>query len=181
MHGPDAPTRATRGPGTPARATCGPDVFVHATRGLGFTLHRAPPSVQATTSGPLASGHQSTTPSPWLVTPAAPTRWSPVVLPRSPSPLIVYNIPPSPLPRHCLRSRPLSAARSRTPTSVTLWRSTRSCCLTTRGTWFLSLLRLMSSPISGSSSASLRRMTLLISTRLVGSPGLHSAPRGGLR
>jgi hypothetical protein len=54
MHNPDAPARATRGPGTPARATRGPDVFIHATRGLGFTLHRAPPSVQATTSGPHA-------------------------------------------------------------------------------------------------------------------------------
>jgi hypothetical protein len=61
---------------------------------------------------PLASGRRSTTPSSWLVTPAARTPWSPVVLSGSPSPWIVYSSPPPPLPRHCQRSRPLSVARS---------------------------------------------------------------------
>jgi hypothetical protein len=80
-------------------------------------------------------------------------------------------------PQHCLRSRPLSVARARTPTGVALWRSTRPCCLTTRGTWFLSLLGPMSSPASESSSISSRRMALLIGTRLVGSSGASlSAP-----
>jgi hypothetical protein len=69
---------------------------------------------------PLAPGRRSTTPSPWLVTLAAHTRWSLVVLPRSPSPWIIYNSPPPPLPRHCLQSRPLFVARSRTPTGVAL-------------------------------------------------------------
>jgi hypothetical protein len=69
---------------------------------------------------PLAPGRRSTTPSPWLVTLAARTRWSLVVLPRSPSPWIVYNSLPPPLPRHCLQSRPLFVARSRTPTGVAL-------------------------------------------------------------
>jgi hypothetical protein len=53
-------------------------------------------------------GRRSTTPSPWLVTPTAPTRWSPVVLSGSPSPWIIYSSPPPLLPRRCLRSRPLS-------------------------------------------------------------------------
>jgi hypothetical protein len=79
--------------------------------------------------------------------------------------------------QHCLRSRPLSVAHARTPTGVALWRSTRPCCLTTRGTWFLSLLGPMSSPASESSSISSRRMALLIGTRLVGSSGASlSAP-----
>jgi hypothetical protein len=74
---------------------------------------------------PPAPGRRSTTPSPWLVTPTAPTQWSLVVLPGSPSPWIVYSSPPTPLPQHCFRSRPLSVARSRTPTGFALWRSTR--------------------------------------------------------
>jgi hypothetical protein len=36
-------------------------------------------------------GHRSTTLSPWLVTPAAATRWLLVVLSESPSPWIVYS------------------------------------------------------------------------------------------
>jgi hypothetical protein len=101
----------------PARTTRGPDVFVCATRGLSFTLHQAPPwctsnDIRPLCQSPLASGRRSTTPSPWLVTPAARTPWSPVVLSGSPSPWIVYSSPPPPLPRHCLRSRPLSVARS---------------------------------------------------------------------
>jgi hypothetical protein len=96
----------------------------------------------------------------------------------SPSPWIIYNSPPPPLLRHCLRSRPLSIAHSRTPTGVTLLRrSTRPCCLTARGAWFLDLLGLMSSPASGSSSTSSRWMALLTGTKLVGSfGGSLSAP-----
>jgi hypothetical protein len=89
----------------------------------------------------LAPGHRSTTASPWLMTPTAPTRWSHVMLPGSPNPWIVYScqsLPP--LPRHCLWSRPLSIARSWTPIGIALWRSTRPCCLTARETWFLDLL-----------------------------------------
>jgi hypothetical protein len=118
---------------------------------------------------PLTPGRLSTTPSPWLVTTTARTRWSLIVLPGSPSPLIVYNSQSPPLPRHCLRSRPLSVARSQTPTGVTLWRSMRPCCLTSCGTWFLGLLGPMSSLTSGSSSTSSRHMALLIDIRLVGS------------
>jgi hypothetical protein len=81
--------------------------------------------IQPPRRSPLTLGHWSTTPSLWLVTPAARTRWSPVMLPGSPSPWIVYSSPPPPLPRHCLWSRPLPVARSRTPTGVALWRSTR--------------------------------------------------------
>jgi hypothetical protein len=58
---------------------------------------------------PPTSGRRSTTPSLLLVTPAAPTRWSFVVLPGSPSPWIVYNSPPLPLPR---QSPVLSSVRS---------------------------------------------------------------------
>jgi hypothetical protein len=53
------------------------------------------------------------------------------------------------------------------PIGVALWRSTRLCCLTARGTWFLNLLGPMSSPTSGSSSTSSRQMTLLTGIRLV--------------
>jgi hypothetical protein len=53
---------------------------------------------------PLASGRRSTTPSPWLVTPVAPARWSLVMLPGSLCTWIVYNSPPPLLPRHCLWS-----------------------------------------------------------------------------
>jgi hypothetical protein len=115
------------------------------------------------------SGHRSTTPSPWLVTPTAPTRWSPIVPSVSPSLSIVYSSPLPLLPRHCLRSQPLSVARSQTPTGVALWRSTRPCCLTAHGTWFLGLLGPMSSSGSRSSSTSSRWMALLTSTRLIGS------------
>jgi hypothetical protein len=44
---------------------------------------------------------RSITPSLWLVTPTAPTRWSLVVLSGSPSPWIAYSSPPPPLPGHC--------------------------------------------------------------------------------
>jgi hypothetical protein len=103
------------------------------------------------------------------------------VLPGSPSPWIIYNSPPLPLPLHCLQSRPLSVARSWTPTGVTLWRSTRPCCLTARGTWFLGLRGAMSSPTSRSSSTSSKRMALLIGTRLVGSSEASLNALGGLQ
>jgi hypothetical protein len=125
--------------------------------------------IQPPRRSPLTPDRLSTTPSPWLVTTAARTRWSLIVLPGSPSPLTVYNSQSLSLPRHCLRSRPLSVACSQTPTGITLWRSMRPCCLTSCGAWFLGLLGPMSSPVSVSSSTSSRQMALLIDTRLVGS------------
>jgi hypothetical protein len=85
----------------------------HQRRRLHLRLHHARPQLHASPSppplctsdnirllrqSPPAPSRQSTTPSLWLVTPATPTRWSPVVLPGSPSPWIVYSSPPPPLP-----------------------------------------------------------------------------------
>jgi hypothetical protein len=64
-------------------------------------LHATPslPGVLATTSGPASehsrAGCWSTTPLLWLITPVAPTRWSPVMLLGSPSSWIACNSPTS--------------------------------------------------------------------------------------
>jgi hypothetical protein len=89
----------TRGSDSLAHATGGPSAHTRASHGLGFTLRQAPPPLVYQRRHPApVSSRRSTTPSPLLVTPAAPTRWSPIVLPRSPSLWIVYSSPPLPLP-----------------------------------------------------------------------------------
>jgi hypothetical protein len=160
--GPDAPAGSTCRPDVPARATRGTGITIHvfvwASHDLGFTLRPAPLVYQrrhpAPASEPSCVGSLVYHPVAVARDPAAPTRWSPIVLPGSPNLWIVYSPLPPPLPRHCLRFRPLSVARKWTPTGIVLWRSTRPCCLTARGTWFLGLLGPMSSPTSGSSSTS---------------------------
>jgi hypothetical protein len=127
-----------------------------------------PPGVPATNSNPRAGALSRQV----VGLPPCHHGSSPVMLPGSPSMWIVYSSPPL-LPRHCLRSRPLSVARLQIPISVTL-----PCCLTAHGTWFLGLQGPTSTPTSGSLSTSSRRMALLTGTRLVGSSeGSLSAPR----
>jgi hypothetical protein len=169
--------RATRGPGAPACATRGHSAPARATRDLGFT---EPPLVYQRL-------HPAPAPEPSR---AGSSVYHPVTVARDPrgTHLMVSRravgvtkpVNCLQLPRHCLRSRPLSVALSQTPTGGALWRSTRPCCLTTRGTWFLGLLGPMSSPVSGSLSTSSRRMALLIDTRFVGSSGASLSAPGGL-
>jgi hypothetical protein len=102
--------------------TSEPDAAPHTTSASRFT---EPPwctsdGIRPPCQTSPAPGCPSTTPSSWPMIAAAPTRWSPVVLPGSPSPWVVYNSPSLPLPGLCLRSHPLSIACSRTPTGVAL-------------------------------------------------------------
>jgi hypothetical protein len=77
-------SHAICGPGAPAHATRGTGVLARAMRNLEFTFHATPLVYQrrhpTPASEPSHTVRQSTTPSSWLVTPASPTRWSPVVL-----------------------------------------------------------------------------------------------------
>jgi hypothetical protein len=186
----DAPARAMRSLDAPTRPTRRTDVLTcartlrKAINGGSRTprphprlarLH-APSSIHRSPTGgrwpPLRRvhrpSHRSTTLSPSLVTPTKHTQWSLIALPGSPSPWTNCSSPPRP-PQHCLPPRPLSVARSPTPTCGAPWkRNTRPSCPIGHGTWYHSLQGPTSSPACGSSITSLRLTVLLTGTRHVG-------------